>query len=267
MFRILTFSFLLTMFLHQALYAAEVHDDVPERLQYLMNLRSNDDEEIKNEFKEMRMNAVKDVAKKLGIQEGAKWRYGFIVNALHDHKDSLDQIYGFRLVLIESKILPPVIIQSSGAMNIKDRVAVQTGTSYKIIRDARFVSNPPSWRDYLLQERSFEVQPIPSSLYPKDKEEENVWKDLVAQGWQDGIEQADSVFKINLRKLDRDFRGMILFRLLAGQGFLSLPQVSQGRYAVRVGNKTLDLNQTNFTIVRDSAFQQESKWKPFQASP
>lgn len=267
MIRVLAFSVLILLMALRAAFAVETQSNIPERLQYLLNLKCNDAEEIKNEYKEMRVNAVRDVAKRLGIQEGAKWRYDLIVEALSKHEKTLDQVYGFRFVLIDSKILPPVIIQSSGSIDVKDRVAVQTGTSYKIIKDARFVSNPPSWRDYLLQQRSFEVQPIPSSLYPKDKDEEKIWREVVASGWKRGIALADSVFEINLRKLDRDFRGMILFRLLSGQGFLSLPRVSEGRYAVRVGDKTLDLNQASFQIVRDSAFQQEDKWRPFQASP
>lgn len=241
----------------------QVADD-PAELTSLLAKRGEKPDEDKAESKEMRVRIIRDAGYTMGVQAGAKWRNEQIQVVLDKRAADLDRIFAFRLLLIDGQVLPPVIVRSDRSMQVNDRTVVRTGSSFKIIKDARFVSNPPSWRDYLLAE--FSVGDISTHIYPRTDREVEEWEAAIRRGWTAGIAQADSIFVINLRKLTRDLRGLILFRQLAGQGYVSLPQVAQGQYAIRVGEKTLDLNQTSFSLVEDSRFQTEDKWAPFQMS-
>jgi defect-in-organelle-trafficking protein DotC len=237
----------------------------PKKLTEIIQKRGNSKTKISEEIASQRINAIRNVAYSLGIQSAAKWRYEQIEKVLESKKQNLNRIYSFDLLLLGNNVLPPVIIESSGSFLVEDKIAVKTDKSFKIIKEARIVSNPPSWRDYLLQE--FEVKPVDSILYPRTDEEIDVWESTVKKGWALGVRQADRVFSINLRKLTRDMRGMILFSFLSGQGLVSLPQVATDTYAIRVGKTTLDLGQKSFKLVVPSHFQGEEKWKPFQMSP
>jgi len=244
-------------------FAAEGEDPAP--LTKILEMKGEGALELKPETKNIRLQVVKEYAHRLGVQTGAQWRNDQINEVLQRRAPELDSIFAFGLLLIDGQVLPPVVIQSDQSFEMKDRTVLKTGTSFKIIQDARFVSVPPSWRDFLFAE--FKVQNVSETLYPRTSEEVAAWKEAITNGWALGIKQADNIFELNMRKLTRDMNGLILFRELAGQGFVSLPKVAEGKYAIRVGDKTLDLDQTSFTLVEDSRFQQEDKWKPFQMNP
>lgn len=257
---------LLVLFLMIPVAAQAADESIPQSLKEILEMRNDGGDEIEftPEVKLIRPRSVQEAAYRLGIQSGAVWRNNNIRLALEKKAFSLDAIYSFRLLLSDGKILPPVIVKSDRQRSVTDKRTIQTGVSYKIIKDARMVSVPPTWRDYLFE--SFSVRPVDEILYPRDRDEIAIWEKAARAGWEIGCQQADRLFAINLRKLTRDVRGMILFRLLAGQGFVSLPKVDEERVAIQVGEKTLDLNQTSFTISGDARFQEASKWKPFLKS-
>jgi defect-in-organelle-trafficking protein DotC len=240
-------------------------EETPDALREVLAMRGTKASEMQAEARGLRLRIVKEAAYAMGVQAGAKWRNERISEVLEGQAAHLDTIFAFRLLLIDGQVLPPIIVRSDRSTELSDRTVVKTGTSYKIIKDARFVSTPPSWRDYFQTE--FTVREVAPNLYPNSSEEVEAWEQEVARGWALGVQQADNIFEINMRLLTRDMRGLILFRQLAGQGYLSLPQVATGRYAIRIGDKNLDMDQTSFTIVEDSKFQPEDKWEPFQMSP
>lgn len=240
-------------------------DGEPAALDEVLGMRGNKAATSKPETMKIRPKIVRDAARMIGVQSGAAWRNKSIMAALERQASHLDTIFAFRLLLIDGQLLPPVIVQSDKSLELKGRTVVKTGTSYKIIKDARFVTAPPSWRDYFTAD--FTVRELDPHLLPRTREEIEIWEKEVRKGWKLGEQQADQIFELNMRRLTRDMKGQLLFRQLAKQGYVSLPEVSTGRYAIRVGDKTLDMNQTSFTLSEDAKFQTEDKWEPFRMSP
>lgn len=256
------FFAIMVLFASAAQAAAQNEHTRPKALNKLIALRGSRGIKLPDDPKNIRAQYIKETAFRLGIQSGAKWRNEQIQAALEKRSFALDSIFSFRLLLINGRVLPPVIVQSETALSVEANKAVQTGTSYKIIKEAKFVSSPPSWRDYMFQ--TFSVQEVSPVMLPRKKTEVAIWESAILDGWEIGSKQADRIYDINIRKLTRDMRGIILFKLLAGQGFVSLPKINESRFAIQVGANQLDLDQTTFTISKDSQFQGENRWKPFQ---
>lgn len=234
-----------------------------QSLDEIKGMRGHDAVELSKKDRRMRPKIIHDTGYTLGVQSGAKWRNGKIQEELNAQGKSLDRIYNFKQLLIDGRVMPPVVIDSDDNLSVLDKQIVSVSKSYKIIKDAHFVSTSPSWRDYL-SGSYFSVKEVNRILLPRTSEEVDIWEEAVEKGWIRGIKQADSIFKLNMRKLTRDMRGVILYRLLAGQGLVSMPRIESDRFAIRVGDKTLDLNERVFVIRRDAHFQQEDQWEPFR---
>lgn len=239
--------------------------ETPEELQHILNLRGGSESVLDEESPLSRMTHVGKEAYRLGLQTAVKWRNEKFKKILNSKRQTLDSIYAFRLLLIDGQIMPPVIVKSTESYQVEQKSAVRTGTSYKIVSDAHFTSTAPSWRDYLIKD--YQVVPVASVLYPRSSEEIYQWQREIMRGWQKGLEHALIEFNTNFRRLDRDILGIMNFITLAKQGVVSLPRIAENRFALRVGNKTLDMDQRTFVIVEDSKFQKGDQWKPFRMSP
>lgn len=225
----------------------------------------------KDLFADIRPKAIRQAARTLGTQSGAKWRYDEIqkvIEKINNEKDLLGRVYDFKnLLLHDGRVLPPVIVTAKSSIKIESNLsAVETGTSYRILQPAKMVGNAPSWRNFLCS-NAFTVAKVHEQVLPKkeNSEEIEIWKKGCREGWAIGVEQADTFFEQQLRKLDRVVLGIVEFNLLECQGLVSLPSVSEGHYAVRVGEKNLDINQRTFRINRSSRFQSVQKWVPLGA--
>ena len=64
------------------------------------------------------------------------------------------------------------------------------------------------------------------SLLPTNKEERAVWCYHVEKGWQDGVEQANTILEESIARIKEDFVGMILYRKLLAMNMVSPPYVS-----------------------------------------
>lgn len=238
----------------------------PEELLNILNKQgSYESGVVTPEVQNLRKESLVEAAYTLGVQAGAVYQHKRIITILNNRDYELELIFPFRSFLIEGQVLPPVILEAFQSRKVKDSQLVETDVSYRIIKPARFISNPPSWRDYF--KANFGITKISDALYPRSEEEKEVWKNNVLKGWERGKQQAFSIFLLNLKKISSDVTGMILFQQLAGQGVVSLPHIAEGRLALRVGNDALDLNSRSFKITMHSKFNKEEKWKPFQTSP
>jgi defect-in-organelle-trafficking protein DotC len=64
------------------------------------------------------------------------------------------------------------------------------------------------------------------TLLPKTKEERALWSYYVDKGWNQGIEQANTILEESIARIKEDFAGMILYRKLLAMNMVSAPFVS-----------------------------------------
>ena len=100
----------------------------------------------------------------------------------------------------------------------------------------------PRYRDW------GDIEPPPDILLPENDEERKIWKELVTEGWEYGIQQANDIFESDLARLIADFEGMVRYRLLLSQGMISAPYALQvdrgitgGPNEMRIGDRAIEI--------------------------
>ena len=202
---------------------------------------------------DIRMDALKEAAISFGARGGLAKRTYEIREELDTKTRYMDRVYNFAQLLIAAPsgfmIEPPIITESMNAMIIEadGQTAAVSDRIYNIIRNARIVSAPRTWRQYLEREWG-EVMPPPDILTPINAEERQVWAEHVRKGWKYGYEQADDIFKDDLARLESDYQGMIRYRMLLAQGMVSPPYALQvdrgitgGGDEMRIGDRAVQI--------------------------
>ena len=211
----------------------------------------------------IRMDAIQETAASVGARAGLVHRSRQInADILALGEARLDRMFDFSAMMLPDNVIPPVLTEGKGAYAQNSETEIRTaGRMFKIEEQARFSPVPPTWRDYLLQ-REEAVDTPHSSLLPKTPEERALWDNWVAKGWKHGVEQADSVFSAGLSKLKRDFKGMILYRILLAQGLVSAPQVANSNLGITGGGRQMSIDDRIYKITVPSNLISDSKqWK------
>lgn len=180
----------------------------------------------KKQSGKFRQMALKETALSLGAQAGLAWRAKAIDEELSKQTRTLDTIYDFNSLTLEHNILPPVLLEGRNTLNLADTQTIRVSDrTYKVAKQARFVTTPPTWRQYLWLDY---VKPeYPNyTLLPKTKAEKKVWCIYTAKGWKNGIDQANTILEDNIARIKEDFGGMILYRKLLAMNMVSPPYVS-----------------------------------------
>ncbi len=217
---------------------------------------------------DIRKEALKEAALSFGARGGLAKRTYEIRQELGLRERYLDKVFNFTQLLIAAPsgflMEPPIVTESMNAIliDIDGQTAAVSDKIYNIIRNARIVSAPRIWRQYLEREWG-EVMPPPDILTPQNNEERDVWSEHVSLGWTLGVQQANDIFREDLARLDSDFQGMIRYRMLLAQGMISPPYALQvdrgitgGGDEMRVGNRAVQI-----TGVPELITGAES-WKP-----
>jgi defect-in-organelle-trafficking protein DotC len=210
----------------------------------------------------MRIKALQETALTLGAQGGlAKAAEEINLNLLKDGK-RLETIFNFNGMMLSHGVLPPVLVEGNNSLNLDNpdtiRVADKT---YRIVKQARFATTPPNWREYLWQ--SYQKPEVPNKfLLPKTKDEQKVWAKYIAIGWTSGTQQASNIFQESLARLKRDYQGMILYRKLLQEKMISPPYVSRTEMGITGDGDDLRVNDQVLRITEHPQLQTDSKnWK------
>lgn len=211
----------------------------------------------------MRLAGLRQAALTVGAQ-GALARRSIELNGvLKTQAPHLDQIFNFNLMMLSKNVLPPVLTEAINTLNLQDpntiRIADRT---YAIVSQARFVTAPPTWRDYLWM--SYKKPDVPDkTLLPKNAAEVAEWKLYVQKGWEEGTMQANNIFADNLNRLTRDYTGMALYRSLYNQKMISAPFVAKANLGITGGGDNLTINDSVLRITAVPQLNTESKtWTP-----
>ncbi|MGN7437369.1 MAG: type IV secretion system DotC family protein [Alcanivorax sp.] len=229
-------------------------DEQPERLVTLMKYEPIADVENIDELPiDIRREALKEAAISFGARGGLAKRTFEIRQEMEVRVRYLDRVFNFAQLLVSAPsgflIEPPVVTESMNAMliDIDGQTAAVSDKIFNIIRNARIVSAPRTWRQYLEREWG-DVVPPPDILTPQTAEERQEWEVWVQQGWKQGYQQADDIFRADLARLESDFQGMIRYRMLLAQGMISPPYALQvdrgitgGGDQMRVGDRAVQI--------------------------
>ncbi len=211
----------------------------------------------------IRLQALQETALSVGAQGGLAWRAEQINSILDLHAKALSSIYNFNLLMLPQNVQPPVLEQGSNSLNLADDNSIRIADkTYQIISQARFVTTPPDWRQYLYLNYAKPDRPD-DTLLPETLTEVALWRKYVTEGWEEGIEQANQIYTVNLARLKRDYQGMMLYRVLLAQKMVSAPFVATTNLGVTGDNNNLRINDQVLRITALPALQLNSKhWKP-----
>lgn len=203
---------------------------------------------------DIRNNALKDTTLSYGARGGLASRTFEIRQKLESESAYLDKVFDFSQLLIPAPsgllIEPPIITEDENSMIIDagGQEAAVSDRIYNISVNARIVSAPRYWRNYL--ERDWgEVAPPPDILLPENAEERQTWIEYVRKGWVKGVEQANDIFQDDLHLLTADYQGMVRYRMLLAQKMVSPPYALQvdrgvtgGGNQMRIGDRAIQIS-------------------------
>ncbi len=211
---------------------------------------------------QIRFKALEDTALSLAAQGGLANASEEINGNLEKDKKHLELIFNFNGMMLSHGVLPPVLVQGDDSLNLSDPDTIRiSDKTYKIVQQAKFVTTPPNWRDYLWL--SFEKPEVPHKiLLPESPEERRVWRHAIRVGWEKGTQQAYDIFQQNLARLKRDYQGMILYRKLLQQNIISAPYVSKTELGVTGDGEDMRVNDQVLRITEHPMLQtQTDRWR------
>ncbi|WP_119342941.1 type IV secretory system conjugative DNA transfer family protein [Facilibium subflavum] len=212
----------------------------------------------------IRQKAIKDAAMALGAQAGLRSIAIDINHFLSKNAAVLNKVYNFNALLLPHHILPPTVVANYNTSNLSDNAQSLSinGEAYHIIKPAKFVVNPPNWRDYLWMD--YQKPKLPdASLFPKNDEEQRLWDKSINVAWQEGIKQGLSIFQTSMKHLTRDFKGMLLFKELVTKGMITMPKVAFEQNGITGDKRHLVIDNNKWQLSKNSSFNlAASEWKP-----
>ena len=210
----------------------------------------------------LRLQALQQAALEVGAQGGLAKRSNDINTTLEKQARELDQIFNFYPMILHHNVLPPVLVEGRTLLDqsAPDTLRIADHT-FKLIKQARFVTAPPTWRTYLVMNYQKPPPPDPA-LIPKNQQEETVWQRYVTRGWEQGIEQANTIFKANLAQLKQDYAGMALYRKLLALHMISEPFVAKTDLGITGDEEHITINDQILRITALPQLQTDSsQWQ------
>ena len=250
-----------------------LQDDPVPTLEDVMNRvpsRKSGDEKPEDR---LRAPAMRDSALAYGARAGLAYTSRGINASLKRRAEDLTRIYDFNRILIRTPsgatIMPPVISEAKDTYETSDagRTLRVADVSYLIVEQARFTPTAPLWHTYLI--RTYVTpEPPPDLLLPRDGAERDAWKRWVTEGWHMGVTQAQEIFEADLRRLERDFTGMLKYKGLLEERKVSAPVVAEGSLGNTGTGQDMRVNDRALRITRDPTLQVgPGGERRFEASP
>ena len=210
----------------------------------------------------IREMALKETALSLGAQAALAERARIIDEELTRQQRYLDTVFDFNNLILEQNILPPVLLEGRNLLNLADTQTIRVSDRmYKVSKQARFITTPPNWRQYLWMDYKRPEYPN-VTLLPKTKQEREVWAFYVTRGWKNGVEQANTILEENVARIKEDFGGMILYRKLLAMNMVSPPFVSHTDLGVTGDESEIHIDDRVLRITALPALNVNSnEWK------
>lgn len=222
-------------------------------------------EEEEVEVSDLRTQVLEETGYTVGLQGGLAARAKILVDKLDSREDELSRLYQFNTLISSDGNLPPIIVEAQNLSSFaKDQIRTANRV-YKIHKPERFISVPPTWRDYLYIGLPLvnNVEIPDKSSRPKNSDEQEIWEDAVKKGWDDGQKQADEILEENFNRLSRDFNGMLRYSILLQQNMITKTTVAESQQSVSGNEKELIIGDKHRRFVNKAKFEVNAKkWEP-----
>jgi len=219
---------------------------------------------------QMRLEAMQEAALSYGAQSGMLYRNWEIYKIISQREIILDSVFNFSNLMIPSYygtlIEPPIISESENAFLLNDNgmSASLTSKIYSIGENAKIVTTPRNWRNYILDyidlssiEKPHEV------LKPRSSDEEKIWDEYVRKGWNNGLDQANDIFESKLDLLMSDYLGMIRYKKLLAQKMVSAPLAVKEDRGVTGDSNELRIDDKAIIITSTPSLNKSTnRWDP-----
>jgi len=215
----------------------------------------------------IRLESIKEAALGYGARSGLARRSYEIGKILYDNQPLLDNVFNFNALVLDRSVMPPVLSEAQNALRQPDSDTIRVADAvYRIERQAAFVTAPPTWREYLIREYRYKVDLPTDLLLPKNDGEKKVWEQYVVQGWETGVRQANAIYDQSLARLERDFKGMVLYRSLLAKGMIGRPYVAESNLGVTGDGNSMSVNDRILRITAKPKLETNpAVWKPIVA--
>lgn len=235
-------------------------DENHPALKSLMAMRSGSAKD--GERDELKLQAIYEAAQTAGVHAGMDARMAVIRDMLEGNAHYLDWAYNFAMLLQDGQMMPPVIVRGTRGMRIVDDSTLTTArVIYTLESDARVVSEPPSWRDFLL--RDFGPAPrVPDGLLPSNKDEVERWQAGLSEGWAIGYQHADALHDAQVALLTRTYQGMQTSLELVMQGRLQPAMLASAERGITLDEtgRNLVIDDRVYRITAPAAFSDPDEW-------
>lgn len=199
----------------------------------------------------IRAVALRDSALRVGAQAALAWRTRIYNDTLRRFDQELSATYDFRALLShEGLVLPPVVVEARNT-------AVQDGDTLRVIRQTyridepeRLVSNAPTWQSFLLSADFPPPEKPPAMLLPQSTGEQAAWRLDTAEGWAEGLQQADRALKLRIARLRKAFVGRVLYLTLKLRGLVTDTEVKRTHQAIHSSGQELRIGEETITLAR-----------------
>lgn len=234
-----------------------VPGETKDSLKYLSQSKTK-----KQSVSPLRVQMLRDTALSVGARGGLASRAKKINAIISKHSKLLDRNFNFYGMLLDNNVLPPVLAEGRNSLDLQASDVIRAADRhYRIIKQARFVTAPPTWREYLLL--GYETPEEPDrSLLPRNSAERIIWKRYIDEGWSAGEKQAEVIFEENVAKLTRDYNGMILYKTLLAKNMVTPPYVASMDLGVTGDKNGMNINDRILRITAKPNLNTNSKeWK------
>lgn len=236
-------------------------DALPPNLDVLLNPSVA---EVRSQIPHLRQKMLWDAGCSVGARGGLAHRSEHLRSVLEAQAPQLDRL-SFQPFMTSEGMLPPVITEERDSIRqegTKDKRAA--GFIYRMVSEARLVTVAPTWRDYLFAGLAGGTQvEMPDKVFlPVSGDEKAIWKRAVSECWQAGVAQADGIFTENLARFERDYYGMIRYKMLASRGMVEGLKVGTDFRAVSGNSQEMVVDDHRIRIFGAGGLvPDERKWK------
>ncbi|MNC00719.1 hypothetical protein D3C81_187910 [compost metagenome] len=199
-----------------------------------------------------------------GFRGGKAQRAWELRRDLEARAKQLDTTYDFRPIISTRGWLPPVITEAVDVAHVTSDQIRTASHVYEIIQPERFVSNPPTWRSWLMAGLSTVPPDEPEGgLIPENGVQRDIWQAAVNEGWAEGRQSADETLEANVNRLTRDYNGMLQYMLLRRQNLITAPVVTESQQTVTGDSNKLTTGDRERRLESRAGFVTDKKnWKP-----
>lgn len=180
----------------------------------------------------VRKTILREAATTLGARAGMSSKGCAIKNEIELRANLLDRRFRFSELLMGKGLLPPVISEAVDSVALTQKALRWSSKVYTLDEPARLVVHAPTWRDWLYvglpldkcgEKLNIVNTTISSAHRPANVDEEEYFKKILAQAYDQGVETSQVMFETNLARLDRAYTGMRNYFDLYQRGIVSAP--------------------------------------------